>query len=89
MAVCLPLPLHMLVIHLQSLPPVKRTMEKRANDLAALGGALVVNMGTVTPEGLENYLKAIQAYNAANRPVVYDPWRVCKCVIGYSSVFRS
>ncbi len=30
-------------------------------------------MGTVTPEGLENYVTALKAYNAAGRPVVYDP----------------
>ena len=46
---------------------------EEATDLAALGGALVVNMGTVTPEGLQNYLKAIRAYNAANGPIVFDP----------------
>lgn len=44
-----------------------------AADLAKLGGALVINMGTVTPEGLENYVKAIQAYNEAGRPVLFDP----------------
>ncbi len=30
-------------------------------------------MGTVTPEGLENYVTALKAYNTAGRPVVYDP----------------
>lgn len=46
---------------------------EEAVDLAKLGGALVINMGTVTPEGLENYLKALKAYNNAGRPVVFDP----------------
>lgn len=46
---------------------------EEAADLAKLGGALVINMGTVTPEGLENYKKALRAYNAALRPVVFDP----------------
>lgn len=46
---------------------------EEAADLAKLGGALVINMGTVTPEGLENYKKALRAYNAAVRPVVFDP----------------
>ena len=46
---------------------------QEAPDLAALGGALVINMGTVTPEGLENYVQALDAYNKAARPVVYDP----------------
>ena len=44
-----------------------------AADLAKLGAALVINMGTVTPEGLDNYKKALRAYNAAGRPVVFDP----------------
>jgi thiamine-phosphate diphosphorylase / hydroxyethylthiazole kinase len=44
-----------------------------AADLAQLGGALVINMGTVTPEGLGNYKQALQAYNDASRPVVLDP----------------
>lgn len=42
-------------------------------DLAKLGGAFVVNMGTVTPEGLTNYQQALTAYNAAGGPVVFDP----------------
>jgi thiamine-phosphate diphosphorylase/hydroxyethylthiazole kinase len=46
---------------------------EEAADLAKLGGALVVNMGTVTPDGLENYLQAIKAYNEADRPIVLDP----------------
>lgn len=46
---------------------------EEAADLAGLGGALVINMGTVTPEGLDNYKKALGAYNAALRPVVFDP----------------
>ena len=46
---------------------------REAQDLANLGGSLVVNMGTVTPEGLENYLMALQAYNAKGGPVLLDP----------------
>lgn len=46
---------------------------EEAADLAKLGGALVINMGTVTPEGLQNYEKALRAYNAAGRPVIFDP----------------
>lgn len=53
--------------------PIMSNYAEEAADLAKLGGALVVNMGTVTPEGLNSYVKAIQAYNAAGRPVVYDP----------------
>ncbi|KAF2085220.1 Hydroxyethylthiazole kinase [Saccharata proteae CBS 121410] len=44
-----------------------------AADLAKLGGSLVINMGTVTPEGLSNYLQALRAYNAVGGPVVFDP----------------
>jgi thiamine-phosphate diphosphorylase/hydroxyethylthiazole kinase len=46
---------------------------EEAADLAKLGGALVINMGTVTPEGLRNHLQALKAYNAAGRPVILDP----------------
>jgi thiamine-phosphate diphosphorylase/hydroxyethylthiazole kinase len=46
---------------------------EEAADLAKLGGALVLNMGTVTPDSLRNYLKALGAYNNAKRPVVFDP----------------
>jgi thiamine-phosphate diphosphorylase/hydroxyethylthiazole kinase len=46
---------------------------EEAPDLCKLGGALVINMGSVDPSGLENYLKALRAYNLAGRPVVYDP----------------
>lgn len=53
--------------------PIMANCGEEAADLAALGGALVINMGTVTPEGLENYKKALRAYNAAKRPVVFDP----------------
>jgi thiamine-phosphate diphosphorylase/hydroxyethylthiazole kinase len=53
--------------------PIMANYGEEAVDLAALGGALVVNMGTVTPEGVENFQKAITAYNAAGGPIVLDP----------------
>ena len=53
--------------------PIMANYGEEATDLAALGGALVVNMGTVTPEGLANFSKAIQAYNAVGGPVLFDP----------------
>ncbi|KAL8356558.1 hypothetical protein RB601_001732 [Gaeumannomyces tritici] len=53
--------------------PIMSNYGEEAADLARLGGALVVNMGTVTPEGIGNYVKAIKAYNLAGRPVVFDP----------------
>lgn len=53
--------------------PIMANYGEEAADLAKLGGALVINMGTVTPDGIENYKKALRAYNAALRPVVFDP----------------
>ncbi|OTA89632.1 hypothetical protein M434DRAFT_398448 [Hypoxylon sp. CO27-5] len=53
--------------------PIMANYGEEAKDLAALGGALVINMGTVTPDGLVNYVKALQAYNNAGQPVVFDP----------------
>ncbi|KAI6772311.1 hypothetical protein HG530_003269 [Fusarium avenaceum] len=53
--------------------PIMANYAEEAVDLAKLGGALVVNMGTVTPDGLKNYLQAIKAYNEADRPIVLDP----------------
>lgn len=53
--------------------PIMANYGLEAKDLSALGGALVVNMGTVTPEGLQNYKLAIDAYNAAGGPIVLDP----------------
>lgn len=53
--------------------PIMANYGQEATDLSNLGGALVVNMGTVTPEGLQNYKLAIQAYNLSGGPVVLDP----------------
>jgi thiamine-phosphate diphosphorylase/hydroxyethylthiazole kinase len=53
--------------------PIMANYGEEAFDLCKLGGALVVNMGTVTPDGLENYAKALKAYNSVGRPVVFDP----------------
>ncbi|KAI0455361.1 Hydroxyethylthiazole kinase family-domain-containing protein [Xylaria acuta] len=53
--------------------PIMANYGEEAKDLSKLGGALVINMGTVTPEGLDNYLKALKAYNTAGGPVVFDP----------------
>ncbi|KAG6012671.1 hypothetical protein E4U54_007366, partial [Claviceps lovelessii] len=54
--------------------PIMANYAEEAVDLANLGGgALVINMGTVTPEGIKNYVQALTAYNAAKRPVVLDP----------------
>lgn len=53
--------------------PIMAGYGEEAADLGKLGGALVINMGSVDPSGLENYQKALQAYNQQGRPVVYDP----------------
>ncbi|KAF4121244.1 thiamine-phosphate diphosphorylase / hydroxyethylthiazole kinase [Geosmithia morbida] len=53
--------------------PIMANYAEEAPDLAKLGGALVINMGTVTPDGLKNYARALKAYNEAGRPVLLDP----------------
>ncbi|KAL9130467.1 MAG: hypothetical protein Q9217_001339 [Psora testacea] len=53
--------------------PIMANYGEEATDLASLGGALLVNMGTVTPDGLANYTQAIQAYNEVGGPVLFDP----------------
>ncbi|OIW34098.1 TMP-TENI-domain-containing protein [Coniochaeta ligniaria NRRL 30616] len=53
--------------------PIMSNNGEEAADLAKLGGALVLNMGTVTPDSMRNYLAALEAYNGAERPVVFDP----------------
>jgi thiamine-phosphate diphosphorylase/hydroxyethylthiazole kinase len=53
--------------------PIMANYAAEAHDLAQLGGALVVNMGTVTPDGLVNYKQAIAAYSLAGGPIVLDP----------------
>jgi thiamine-phosphate diphosphorylase/hydroxyethylthiazole kinase len=44
-----------------------------APDLALNGGALLINMGSLTSESVSHYLKATRAYNEGGNPVVYDP----------------
>ncbi|MCJ1478194.1 hypothetical protein MMC13_006870 [Lambiella insularis] len=44
-----------------------------AEDLAKLDGALVINMGTPTFEGVSNYIRALRAYNTHGAPVLFDP----------------
>lgn len=53
--------------------PIMSNNGAEAPDLAQLGGALVVNMGTATPDALRNHRLAIAAYNAKGAPVVLDP----------------
>ena len=53
--------------------PIMANYAEEAADLAKLGGALVVNMGTVTPAGLASYVQALKAYNAVGGPTLLDP----------------
>ncbi|ODA80027.1 hypothetical protein RJ55_02985 [Drechmeria coniospora] len=53
--------------------PIMANYAEEAPDLAKLGAALVINMGTITPDGLRNFIQALKAYNDAGRPVVFDP----------------
>jgi thiamine-phosphate diphosphorylase/hydroxyethylthiazole kinase len=53
--------------------PIMANYGEEAQDLCKLGGSLVINMGTVTPDGLMNYAQALKAYNLHGGPVVFDP----------------
>ncbi|RDA88014.1 hypothetical protein CP532_3436 [Ophiocordyceps camponoti-leonardi (nom. inval.)] len=58
--------------------PIMSASGPEAADLASGGGgrgggALVINTGTITPDGLANQLEALKAYNSARKPVVLDP----------------
>jgi len=53
--------------------PIMSNNGAEAEDLAQLGGSLVVNMGTVTKDSLENYTQAVRAYNAVGGPILLDP----------------
>ncbi|RAL15244.1 bifunctional hydroxyethylthiazole kinase/thiamine-phosphate diphosphorylase [Aspergillus homomorphus CBS 101889] len=53
--------------------PIMSPYGDEAVDLRQFGGALVINMGTLTSESIPNYLKAQKAYNERGNPVVYDP----------------
>ena len=53
--------------------PIMSNNGLEASDLAVLGGSLVINMGTTTPETRDNHLKALVAYNAVGGPTLLDP----------------
>lgn len=53
--------------------PIMSNNGAEAQDLANLGGSLVVNMGTVTKDSLDSYIQAIHAYNSVGGPIVLDP----------------
>ncbi|KAN0083017.1 Hydroxyethylthiazole kinase family domain containing protein [Elaphomyces granulatus] len=53
--------------------PIMSPYGDEAPDLALNGGALLINMGSLTSESVSHYLKATRAYNEGGNPVVYDP----------------
>ncbi|EME84059.1 uncharacterized protein MYCFIDRAFT_152334 [Pseudocercospora fijiensis CIRAD86] len=53
--------------------PIMSNNGLEAPDLAGLGGSLVINMGTTTPEIRSNHLKALAAYNTVGGPTLLDP----------------
>lgn len=53
--------------------PIMSNNSLEAGDLAALGGSLVINMGTTTPEMRAHHLGSVAAYNAVGGPVLLDP----------------
>ncbi|KAK5078802.1 thiamine biosynthetic bifunctional enzyme [Lithohypha guttulata] len=53
--------------------PIMSTNGAEAPDLAKLGGGLVINMGTITPDIMNAYQAGVRAYNAVGNPVLLDP----------------
>ncbi|EEQ31612.1 thiamine-phosphate pyrophosphorylase [Microsporum canis CBS 113480] len=53
--------------------PIMSGYGLEAPDLAKNNGALLINMGTLNNESMDNYLQAIRAYNETGNPVVLDP----------------
>lgn len=53
--------------------PIMSMNPDEAADLAKLGGALVINMGTITASSMEGYQAGLRAYNSAGNPVLFDP----------------
>ncbi|KAF2225129.1 Hydroxyethylthiazole kinase family-domain-containing protein [Elsinoe ampelina] len=53
--------------------PIMSNNAAEAADLADLGGSLVINMGTTTPDVRAAHLTAVKAYNAVGGPILLDP----------------
>ncbi|EXJ90766.1 hypothetical protein A1O1_03870 [Capronia coronata CBS 617.96] len=53
--------------------PIMSENGPEAPDLARLGGALVINMGTATPDKMNAFTAGLRAYNAVGAPVLFDP----------------
>ena len=57
---------------LGALPVMAHALEE-VEEMAAVAGSLVLNIGTLSPEWVEAMLRAGRAANAAGAPVVLDP----------------
>ena len=53
--------------------PIMSENGPEAPDLARLGGALVINMGTATPDKIDIFIEGMRAYNAVGAPILLDP----------------
>lgn len=54
--------------------PIMSECPEEFDDLSKIpGSGLLVNMGMATEEGIAMFQKAIRAYNAQGKPVVFDP----------------
>ena len=53
--------------------PIMSDNGAEAADLAQLDGALVINMGTATPDKIEAFIAGMRAYDSVGSPVVFDP----------------
>lgn len=62
--------------------PIMSSNGDEAVDICKNKGALVINMGTVDRQSLNNHIKALHAYNQARQPVVFDP-------VGYDDGYSS
>lgn len=62
-----------ITIAIGSSPAMSETKAEFHEFAAIPNASLLLNMGTATSDGVETFLAAGQAYNAARRPVVFDP----------------
>lgn len=54
--------------------PIMASHGSEAEDLSKLTPvALVINIGTITPDGTQDCLQALRAYNIQGNPVLFDP----------------
>lgn len=65
--------IHTLTLISSGASPIMSGYGLEAPDLAKNNGALLINMGTLNSESMDNYLQAIRAYNETGNPVVLDP----------------